>query len=95
MYTHVPLLPAPYFLPRSLAPSIPSSVSLLEYEEEELHCKTVYLFFEQLSVSSEQWWKILQLLGFQLVPPSNLVSLFVGPQYHFMAYQLEDGDDSD
>lgn len=73
-------------------------VSLLEYAEEELHCKTVYLFFEQLSVSSELRRKLLQnfrLLGFQLVPPSHPVVSAVGSQYHFMAYELEDGVDSD
>lgn len=71
-------------------------ISLLEYAEEQLHCTTVYLFFEQ-SVSAELRRQILRnfrLMGFQLVPPSHPVVSSMESQYYFMAYEL-DGSDSD
>jgi hypothetical protein len=72
-------------------------VSLLEHAEEELRCKTVYVFFEQC-VSAELRRQILHsfhLMGFQIVPPSDPTVSLVGSQYYFMSYELEDSDDDE
>ena len=98
----LPLSLPPSLLPfPSLPPSLPLSslcsfISLLEYAEEELHCKAAYLFFEQ-SAPAESRRQILhdfRLMGFQLVPPSHTLVSSTDSRYHFMAYEL-DGEDSD
>ena len=74
-----------------------SFVSLLEHAEEELRCRTVYVFFEQC-VSAELRRQILHsfhLMGFQIVPPSDPTVSLVGSQYYFMSYELEDSDDDE
>ena len=80
-------IPSPFF----------SFVSLLEHAEEELRCRTVYVFFEQC-VSAELRRQILHsfhLMGFQIVPPSDPTVSLVGSQYYFMSYELEDSDDDE
>ena len=78
-------------------PSYFSFVSLLEHAEEELRCRTVYVFFEQC-VSAELRRQILHsfhVMGFQIVPPSDPTVSPVGSQYYFMSYELEDSDDDE
>ena len=80
----------------TLSPT-PSFVSLLEHAEEQLHCSTAYLFFQQ-SVSDQLRRDILHsfnLMGFQIVPPSHPVASRMGSKYYFMSYQLEENSDGE
>ena len=74
-----------------------SLVSLLEYAEEELHCKFAYIFFD-LSTSELCRKKILRnfhFLGFELLSPAHPKLPVRSDEYMFLGYEIDPGGDSD
>ena len=74
-----------------------SLVSLLEYAEEELHCKFAYVFFD-CSTSEKRRKQILRnfhFLGFELLNPINPKLPVRSDEYVFLGYEIDPGDDSD
>ena len=74
-----------------------SLVSLLEYAEEELHCKFAYIFFDH-STSEIYRKKILRnfhFLGFELLSPTHPKLPVRSDEYMFLGYEIDPGGDSD
>ena len=80
-------------LPVFTPPPPPSFISLLEYAEETLHCKSAFLFFDR-STPEDQRKQIIRsyrFLGFELLSPTHPQLPVKHDQYLFMAYELDPG----
>jgi ornithine decarboxylase antizyme 1 len=60
-------------IPSSVLPegSRDSFVSLLEFAEEKLSCKRVYVCFKRNRPDRQALMRVFMFLGFNLVPPDN------------------------
>ena len=74
-----------------------SLISLLEYAETTLHCKSAYLFFDRTTPEPERKRIIhdFRYLGFELLSPSHPSLPLTSPDYLFLGYDLDSGGDSD
>jgi len=80
---------APGILPEGSKESL---VTLLEYAEDKLKCKSVIICFDKCSSDRVSLLRVFNFFGFQMLPPHH--ELVTKPLSHliFMAYTIEDDD---
>ena len=74
-----------------------SLISLLEYAEETLQCKSAYLFFDRTTPEPERKRIVRDTcyLGFELLAPSHPNLPLISQDYLFLGYDLDCGGESD